>query len=371
MTSVHAATAAMRRKLRAAWVVDLTDPVRTRAVRAQIIAIGSALALAVTVSVWVGDPTVYSRMPLAETAGVTGWLGAVALYALRRRERIADTEFFVLMITQVLFGAVTTWYASADLTGIGLKVAMGVMPTLLVGAIFCGRRWHSWFLGGFACVVVTGVAAAVPAREAPLTQVGSAFVALPLTAWVVRFLRDQSVRSLHHAHQGEVTDPLTGLANRRGLERSGVSRWEQQARAHRPLALLVIDVDHFKRINDTQGHAAGDAVLRRLAEVVSADLRSGDLAVRMGGEEFLVLCDTTPLNAAIVAERLRATIERELAPVTVSIGVHVALPEERQDPLAAIWSAVDVADRALYSAKSGGRNRVATIEEPVDRPVVG
>jgi diguanylate cyclase (GGDEF)-like protein len=177
---------------------------------------------------------------------------------------------------------------------------------------------------------------------------------------VVRLLKDLAVAALARARHGEVTDPLTGLINRRGLERLGPQRWGARARAAVPLAMLVIDVDHFKKINDTQGHAAGDEVLRRLAGVITSTTRVDDLTVRLGGEEFLVLADVNPGDGERAAERLRAAIAAQLHPVTVSIGVHELLPDSQQPMPEALWAAVDAADRALYVAKSTGRNRVVS-----------
>lgn len=162
-------------------------------------------------------------------------------------------------------------------------------------------------------------------------------------------------------------DTLTGLPNRAAFDDR---LHEEQTRFHRyrrSLALLVIDVDRFKQINDTWGHAAGDAVLRELAERVSGAVRDVDLAARYGGEEIVVLMPETMLRAAQdVADRVRAAVEAEpfevepegrSIPVTVSIGVS-ACPERVDDPMGLFASA----DQALYAAKNAGRNRVATAE---------
>jgi diguanylate cyclase (GGDEF)-like protein len=158
-------------------------------------------------------------------------------------------------------------------------------------------------------------------------------------------------------------DGLTGLADRGALE----ERLELETRRfhgyRRPVALLLLDLDHFKEINDTYGHPAGDAVLRRLADLLRANTREPDLAARYGGEEMVVvLPDAMLREAEEVAERIRdavetAAIEHEgnPLPVTVSIGVS-SCPESADDPRALIPSA----DAALYEAKRGGRNSVAT-----------
>lgn len=157
------------------------------------------------------------------------------------------------------------------------------------------------------------------------------------------------------------TDPLTGLANRKGfLERCEL----EQARAlryFRPLSILMLDADHFKKINDTHGHDAGDIVLKALAKVFNDVLRKTDLAARLGGEEFGILLPETDLpGAAYVAERLRVKIAsqpvkagRKSINVTISIGVTL-VPNTADG----IDQAMLEADRLMYRAKQSGRNCV-------------
>jgi diguanylate cyclase (GGDEF)-like protein len=150
-------------------------------------------------------------------------------------------------------------------------------------------------------------------------------------------------------------DGLTGLANRRLFEET---LQREAARSHRrraPLALVVIDVDHFKDVNDTVGHQAGDAVLREVAQAMVANTKASDLPARYGGDEFVVLLpDCATGDALVVAERLRAAIARDVTavPVKVSAGVG-AMPENAGtgDRLVA------AADAALYAAKREGRDR--------------
>ncbi len=150
-------------------------------------------------------------------------------------------------------------------------------------------------------------------------------------------------------------DGLTGLANRRLFEET---LQREVARSHRrraPLALVVIDVDHFKDVNDTVGHQGGDAVLREIGRTMVASTKASDLAARYGGDEFVVLLpDCTGLDALGVAERLRAAVARDVTavPVTVSAGVG-AMPENAGDG----ERLVAAADAALYAAKGDGRNR--------------
>lgn len=160
-------------------------------------------------------------------------------------------------------------------------------------------------------------------------------------------------------------DPMTGLFNRRSLFEHAA---REQARAERygtPLALVMLDIDHFKAVNDGHGHAAGDEVICQAAERIAIALRDTDAAFRLGGEEFLVLLPSTGLEAAVaVAERLRSAIAREPMPaigrrVTASLGV-TQLARGRED-----WeSAMRRADAALYRAKDEGRDRVVVAPPP-------
>ena len=160
-----------------------------------------------------------------------------------------------------------------------------------------------------------------------------------------------------------VTDQLTGLYNRRYLA-TQMPRMIKEARTkQRPLSVLILDIDHFKRVNDTLGHDAGDAVLKEAAKRLHHSVRGVDLACRYGGEEFVfVMPDTDATFAQIVAERLRASMSREPVqfgdtevPVTASIGV-ASLTADNSD--ATPQSLLKEADKALYAAKEAGRDRV-------------
>jgi diguanylate cyclase (GGDEF)-like protein len=154
-----------------------------------------------------------------------------------------------------------------------------------------------------------------------------------------------------------VTDPLTGLRNRRGFLAESATALARCARAGQEVAVVMIDLDRFKSINDVHGHAAGDAVLRATAEAVAAGLRAGDLPGRLGGEEFALLLPDADLDAAAAtAERLRTALTAAVqhpggARVTASFGV-ARVGEEGLD------AALAAADAALYRAKQGGRDRV-------------
>lgn len=174
------------------------------------------------------------------------------------------------------------------------------------------------------------------------------------------------LRTLALAQSRATTDALTGLPNRWALQDALKRMLAQASRTHRPLALVLMDVDHFKRLNDAHGHDAGDRALVAVGEALRGALRQSDLAARSGGEEFSVLLPDTPLEGALaVAEQLRrAVAEAELgiegATLTASFGVavlglHASTPE----------TLVQVADRALYAAKRAGRDRVEVAEAPM------
>ena len=157
------------------------------------------------------------------------------------------------------------------------------------------------------------------------------------------------------------TDPLTGCLNRRALEMRLRREWRAAKRRGSPLAVLAVDLDNFKPINDTYGHPAGDAVLRELADVMRATVRDTDVIARVGGDEFVLLLPDTGWQGAItLAERLRRHVDEETfagaqeIPLTVSIGI--ALARGTDDVRAS--DLLEEADRSLYRAKTGGRNRI-------------
>jgi diguanylate cyclase (GGDEF)-like protein len=166
-----------------------------------------------------------------------------------------------------------------------------------------------------------------------------------------------------HTHTEELahTDALTGLANRRRMDHELALECARSVRYQRPLALIMFDVDHFKRVNDTYGHTRGDEILQQLAEVVRQEIRTTDSVYRYGGEEFAVLArETDHVEAARLAERLRSRIEEHFSargatgPITASFGIAL-VPPDRPDPAVVVASA----DAALYRSKENGRNRVS------------
>ncbi len=197
------------------------------------------------------------------------------------------------------------------------------------------------------------------AIEVVLYVVGAAFIVLVLA-------KDRAARLYKVA---ATTDALTGLLNRRGFFDAAAALMASCEAAKRPVSVLGFDLDHFKSINDTYGHAAGDATLQLFASVARKTMRGGDVIGRLGGEEFVAILPGRLAEAGIAAERVRsafaaATLEPERGRVaaTVSIGVACGSPN------AAIESLIARADAALYRAKTNGRNRVELADEAVAAP---
>ncbi len=198
-----------------------------------------------------------------------------------------------------------------------------------------------------------------------------AFLMTIATAFMLLAMSKERTELRHKT--AAMTDPLTGLLNRRAFLQDAESLLGQQIARDRPIAVLLIDLDHFKSINDRFGHTAGDKVLQIFAKTARASLRQTDLVGRLGGEEFtVVLADASIDNAYLVADRLRkafaaaaAVVDGEAICATASIGVSVIV-DPRQD----LTKLITLADQALYLAKARGRNRVevAPIEVAGEAP---
>ncbi|MFT4035252.1 MAG: sensor domain-containing diguanylate cyclase [Patulibacter sp.] len=182
-----------------------------------------------------------------------------------------------------------------------------------------------------------------------------------VTAMLERFashaaLAFENVKLLAEVRALAVTDPLTGLPNRRQLDTVLERATAQVRRGHGTLAMMMIDIDHFKALNDTHGHQMGDEMLRRVARALDRDLAAGDLAARYGGEEFsIVMPGRSPQEVLAAANRLRRAVAQLGGPVPVTVSIGVAWAPDHgvtRDTL------IEAADAALYRAKRGGRNCV-------------
>jgi diguanylate cyclase (GGDEF)-like protein len=199
------------------------------------------------------------------------------------------------------------------------------------------------------------------------------FEALLFTIAIAFILLAMAKERTEHRHKtAALIDPLTGIANRRAFLQDGEARLKRQATDPRPTAVMLLDLDNFKGINDRFGHAIGDRVLQLFAEVGSGCMRRYDLFGRLGGEEFAaLLVDTSRERALAVAEDIRssfaeATNEVEGKPVVATVSIGVVLSYDAVLDLSALLAQ---ADHALYRAKDNGRNRIeiASIELILDR----
>jgi two-component system, chemotaxis family, response regulator WspR len=199
-------------------------------------------------------------------------------------------------------------------------------------------------------------------------------------AYIYEVQRDEAYRALHESQRKLIetnlelqrltnVDGLTGLSNRRYFNEFSGPQWKLAIREKSPIGILMVDVDNFKKYNDTYGHLAGDEVLKGVGAAMQKSVsRPTDLPARFGGEEFVVLLPASPLESVrTVGERLRANVEELGIPhvastvcghVTVSVGGAVTIPA----PDATLISLIEAADQALYEAKETGKNRLVTRE---------
>jgi two-component system, chemotaxis family, response regulator WspR len=200
-------------------------------------------------------------------------------------------------------------------------------------------------------------------------------------AYIHQVQRDEAYRALHESQRKLIetnqelqrltnVDGLTGLSNRRYFNEFSAPQWKLASREQTPIGILMVDVDNFKKYNDTYGHLAGDEVLKGVgAAMMKSVSRPTDLPARFGGEEFVVLLPASPLESVKkVGERLRANVEGLRSPhvastvcghVTVSVGGAVTIPR----PDDTLLGLIEMADQALYEAKESGKNRVVTREK--------
>lgn len=196
--------------------------------------------------------------------------------------------------------------------------------------------------------------------------------ALELQARVnVHYTLARTIRELEESQRQlaalAATDPLTGLKNRRAFFERCREALIAAARLRSDVSVLVVDVDHFKRINDQYGHPAGDAVLVRLARLLEGALRGDDTVARLGGEEFAVLLPTTNrLAAAVIAERMRKAAQEERFEVggqPVSLTVSIGVASFSAETVNTIEELLAIADKRVYLAKNLGRNRICVTDD--------
>jgi diguanylate cyclase (GGDEF)-like protein len=294
------------------------------------------------------------------TAAMAACLVAAVSLAVRQRAGRWQTFGLVLLVEVVYVIVVLSVSVPAQATPLML-----LFPSF-VAAWFLG----TWMLG--ATMLATVVACTIALQHTYdgalliVVQVVISAGVLNSAAFGVHVLR-RRVQKLFEATQAlSCQDPLTGLANRRFLVEQAPRVWRQARRDGTRVAAMVLDLDHFKQLNDAHGHAAGDAVLQAVAASLAATVRPSDVLARTGGEEMIVLgLVSDPAEAYRLAERLRSAVAGSRTPdghtVTASIGIALVRPVDGEDAASAMWRLVDHADGAMYEAKQAGRDRVASV----------
>ena len=320
---------------------------------------------------------------LASTAEVRVWtacsvLGLIAVYAAIRSGWSRRFKDPALTLAQILY-AITCCVAAFVIAGPARGVTLPILAIILMFGIF-GLTTRQMLGVLVYSLVAFGVASGVvAARDEPdyPTVVAAAYVGMVVVVLLsstflttrvqstrehLRRQKAELAQALEQIRQLATHDDLTGLLNRRAMLDRMQLEQRRSLRSGSPLLIAQLDIDHFKAVNDTHGHAAGDLVLQSFADTVRRNVRDTDVLARWGGEEFvLLLCDTPASDAVTLMERLRQAVQAMQVPVaqggqpitvTVSIGLARHTPA---DPLA---GTLERADRALYAAKAGGRNRV-------------
>ena len=320
---------------------------------------------------------------LASTAEVRVWtacsvLGLIAVYAAIRSGWSRRFKDPALTLAQILY-AITCCAAAFVIAGPARGVTLPILAIILMFGIF-GLTTRQMLGVLVYSLVAFGVASGVvAARDEPdyppvvaAAYVGMVVVVLLSSTFLttrvqstrehLRRQKAELAQALEQIRQLATHDDLTGLLNRRAMLDRMQLEQRRSLRSGSPLLIAQLDIDHFKVVNDTHGHAAGDLVLQSFADTVRRNVRDTDVLARWGGEEFvLLLCDTPAADAVTLMERLRQAVQAMQVPVPQSGGpitVTVSIGLARHTPADPLAGTLERADRALYAAKAGGRNRV-------------
>ena len=303
-------------------------------------------------------PTGPHRPVLAVLTGTGASLGLVALGVMRRElqhDRYRPGWFFGWSLALIVLILVAANLDGGDASPLTVLLFPVVVYTAMAYPPASVLILSSVVTVGYAVLTATD-ASAVDVRAG---LVGASIASVSLLAVVGATNHAHRIRTdrmvLRRLADDVSIDDLTGCASRRAWNDAVAAEVGRGQRYERPVALLSVDIDLFKRVNDQFGHAVGDEVLRGIGSVLRSSVRATDFVGRPGGDEFGVLMpETDPGTAAKIAERIRASVEAAhlAAPATVSVGVATLRPGDRAVDLA------ERADAALYAAKSGGRNRV-------------
>lgn len=317
--------------------------------------------------------------PLANALSII--TATMALYGYRQRSNLKD-GLFLLVGCGIMIEAILIWVTYIQPHS-GLKTVLipgysTILLLLMAKTVIQHRKTpkrSEWSVAAIICIfALTQFSAAT----AGLMQGASPdeyfrsiyhtinFIGMPacltgMGMFTILIIASDMSEVLEHE---AATDELTGLMNRRGFIARAMQAVSQSRRYNSELTVLVFDIDHFKKINDTYGHRVGDEALRGFADIVRMTMRLEDISCRLGGEEFVLTLPNTSLNKALqTANRLREKISQAIMPanghnisLTASFGVTMLKPEDNS-----IEDTIDRADEALYRAKAGGRDRVESI----------
>jgi diguanylate cyclase (GGDEF)-like protein len=245
-------------------------------------------------------------------------------------------------------------------SGAGTAESVGLLLIGVEAVVLFDLSGFTWFSAAAAPALALAAwdQARVMQSSSDAAQWGFTWATFLLLLWLIALRGREDGRLRGELRRLAVTDDLTGLSNRRAFRSSLASELMRSDRTRRPVCLLMLDLDHFKRVNDTFGHGAGDVVLAAMGGLLSAGmLRSGiDLAARVGGEEFaVILPETSGEGGVFAAERLRVEVMSRAADILTTVSIGVAASRGGDDP----DSLLRAADKALYTAKALGRNRVS------------
>jgi len=261
------------------------------------------------------------------------------------------------------------------LIGIAIQVAAVVPACRLAAKIPAGPlrvKWYGMtvlitvFIAGYLGYVLVLWDRPAEWRDLPIPGI---FVVGAVFVWLTTNLALQTADALLRMRLLEtenITDPLTRVYNRRYLERRLEEEFARSRRYALALSVLLVDIDHFKRVNDIFGHQAGDVALRAIGNLINTHVREPDVVARYGGEEFIVICVSTAIAEAVqISERLRHAVESHRVEIPDNsggmkvIGVSVSIGAAGLgDGIGGVEALIQAADRALYRAKQEGRNRV-------------
>lgn len=312
--------------------------------------------------------------PFPSVLYTLGYLVLVALTVIPRSPYMLRISYFMLLL--FLIGT-----SELQIYGLTVPGMLMLLATVVLAVLFLGLPGMLLASVGIGTVMTTSLLFTYQTREPILLAIDvTIFVLLAtmistLLLHMMHSLLATITRAEHnalqaqHALQQSMHDPLTGMHNRRYLDAVLPHLVQQAQHQAQPISVIALDVDYFKRFNDTFGHPAGDALLRAMGVFLASSIHDEELACRYGGEEFVLVLPGTPADAALRrAEQLRAGATqirvqydgRVLDPITLSLGVACC-----PDHATTAEGIIRVADDALYAAKRGGRNRVELASEPV------